>query len=164
MRYVLNVLLASVWAIWLGGLVGTFIFGGVFFLDLKPEIAGPAANTMFHVFGKVELVLALASLGLAGGLVVYYPSKPLLLMLMTLVAAGAMAVTTTFGFLPVMDSLRSQGKTHSVQFEKFHHRSQNVMGTEAVILLISGALGVTTISRPLQDRREISMPLSATLP
>ncbi len=142
------------WALWLGGTISTFVFAWIFFHN--PENAFPqAASAMFIAFGKYELYLAGVSILACGLLLISFPSRPMPLLLLTLIFAGGMAITTTLGFTPLMESLRAQGKTNTEAFARLHKKSAIAMTGQAGMLLLSGAILILTLGRPAlpQPRR-----------
>lgn len=149
MRYTLQLVLALTAALWFGGLVATFLFGADLFLQLPRSIAGPAASMMFVVFGKYQMIVAALAILSCGLLLTLRPAPVLLPLLLLLVLAGCLALTTTLGFMPIMQNLRARGQVDSPEFQSLHHRSVVAMSTEAVLLLLATALlPAAIIARP----------------
>src|ERR1700734_1366152 len=106
MRYLLNLLVTVAWGLWLGGTIATFVFGLNLFHKYPdaqfPGFAGQANSAMFVVFGWYELGLAVVAVAATGGLIIAYPSKPTLLLLIALIAATGMSITAGLGLTPRM--------------------------------------------------------------
>jgi len=98
------------------------IVGKHLFNALPHDIAGPAANAMFHVFGNYELILCALAIILTAALLVTSPSKGLLLMLGLFILAAGMTVAFTLGFIPLMDALIQQGKQSSPRVYSIAHQ------------------------------------------
>jgi len=158
MRFSLCLLLTLAWALWFGGTAATFVFG-VNLFHSHPDIAGPAANAMFLIFGQYELVLAAIALLAAGLLLINYPSMQVILLLAMLIISAGVSVTFALGLTPVMESLRAQGKTHSPEFMRLHGQSMIVMTLQAAALLLTGAALLPAIKKSLQ--KSLSPPRPA---
>jgi len=153
MKYALLLMTTITWALWFGGSVATVVIGKHLFNVLPRDIAGPAANAMFHVFGNFELVLsALAIIG-TGSLLAAYPSKGLLLMLGLFILAAGMTVAFTLGFIPLMDSLIEQGKQSSHEFIRLHIKSMIAMTIQIILLLLNGGVVLATVGTGPTERR-----------
>ncbi len=151
MRYLLNLLITTAWALWLGGTIATFVFGLNLFHKYPdaqyPGFAGQANSAMFLVFGWYELALAAVAIAAAGGLIIAYPSKPTVLLLIALVAAGGMSITAGLGLSPRMEIMRTEGKTKTDEFKKLHGKAMIAMSGQSLVLLGTGALLLWTIKR-----------------
>ncbi len=74
-----------------------------------------------------------------GTLVVVTPSKGSVVLLGGLILAGGMAVTFALGLIPQMESLRQQGLSQGVQFQKLHTKSSRLISMQTGLLLVLGA-------------------------
>jgi hypothetical protein len=127
------------WALWLGAMITAFVLGTVFFAAFSRDLAGPAANAMFHTYSKVGLVLAGICLLSTGMLLVTYPNARWVLVLGCLVLTTGMAITVALGLMPMMDALIDEGKQHSPEFIKLHVKSMIAMTMQTGMLLVTGA-------------------------
>ena len=157
MRYLLNLLVTVAWGLWLGGTIATFVFGLNLFHKYPdaqyPGFAGQANSAMFHVFAWYELALAAVAIAGTGGLIIAYPSKPTVLLLIALIAAGGMSITAGLGLTPRIEILRVEGKTKTEEFRKLHAKTMIAMTGQSAVLLGAGALLLVTISRPVEEFR-----------
>jgi hypothetical protein len=159
MRYLLNFVVIVAWALWLGGTIATFVFGLNLFHkypDVQyPGVAGQANSAMFLVFGWYELVLFVISLAGTGALLLVYPSKPTVLLLLVLVLAGGTSMMSGFGAAPQIEVLRVEGKTKTPEFKKQHRNAMIFMTAQSIMLLGAGALLLWTITtEPTAVRRQ----------
>lgn len=149
MRLVLEWLVAVAWGLWLGLTAAMFVFAPYLFhrFGKDSEIAKSAANALFLAFGRYELCLAAVAILACGLLLINFGNKWTPLLVLALICAGGVAVWTTLGFTPLMESLRAQGLVGSPAFERLHHRSVVAMSVQLVLLLGTGGLLVKTIGR-----------------
>jgi hypothetical protein len=157
MRYPLNLLITVAWALWLGGTIATFVFGLNLFHKYPdaqyPGFAGQANSAMFLVFGWYELGLLAIAIAGAGALLIAYPSKPTVLLLIALIFAGGMSITSGLGLAPRLEILRVEGKTKTEDFKRWHGKAMIAMMGQSIVLLGAGALLLVTISRPAEEPR-----------
>ncbi len=152
MRSVLHFIILTAWALWLGGVVACFVFALNLF-NTHRDIAGEANSAMFVVFGKYELVLAAVALAAAGLTLVTYPSKPIVILVATLVISGAMGTTAGLGLTPRMEILRTENKTHTDEFKTLHKKSMMAMVMQTGMLLLSGGV----LLRVVKHREPIAL-------
>jgi Domain of unknown function (DUF4149) len=157
MRYLLNLVITTAWALWLGGTIATFVFGLNLFHKYPdaqyPGVAGQANSAMFLVFGWYELALAAVAVAATGGLIIAYPSKPTVLLLIALVAAAGMSITAGLGLSPRMEIMRTEGKTKTDEFRKLHGKAMIAMTGQSLVLLGAGALLLVTVTRATEGER-----------
>jgi hypothetical protein len=162
MKFTLILTTLTTWALWLGGTIATFVIGLHFFKVLPHDQAGPAANAMFHAFGKYELALTGLSLLSAGMLLVAYPSKSYVLLLGVLILAGTMVITVVLGFMPIMDDLIADHQQQTPKFMHLHGESMITMTVQSGLLLLAGALilgSIIPVRDPATSRRRIDVKL-----
>ena len=147
MRYTLVLLTTVVWGLWFGGTIAVFVFG---LYDFRPgvmsshAVAAEAANAMFAVFAKYQLVLAGVSVLAAGLAFVTYPSRWTGGLLGCLFAAFGIAIIWGLALLPMMQGYSSQGLAGSPEFKRLHGQSMMALTIQAVVLLATAALLVAT--------------------
>jgi hypothetical protein len=139
MKFALSLTMLLAWALWLGGTIATIVIGRHLFNVLPhDDVAGPAANAMFHVFAQYELVLTAVAVFSSGFLLITYPSKGYLLLVFMFILSAGMVIIVSMGFMPAMDYLIEQGKQNTPQFIHLHVRSMIVIATQSVLLLLTG--------------------------
>ena len=145
MKFALLFTTLVVWALWLGGSIATIVIGKHFFSVLPHDVAGPAANAMFHVFGDFELGLSAITIITTGAILATYPSKGFLVILGIFILAAGMTIAFTLGFIPLMDSLIEQGKQSSPEFIRLHIKSMIAMTIQCLLLLFNGAVMLASL-------------------
>jgi Domain of unknown function (DUF4149) len=149
MRNLLNFLVTVAWALWIGGTIATFVFGLNLFHKYPdaqyPGLAGQANSAMFLVFGWYELALAAVAIAGTGALIIVYPSKPTLMLVLWLMFAGGVSLFSGLGMTPRMEILRTEGKAKTVEFQKLHAKSMIAMTTQSLMLLRAGRWLLRTI-------------------
>ena len=150
MRYTLLLLTTVVWGLWFGGTIAVFVFG---LYDFRPgvmsshAVAAEAANAMFAVFAKYQLVLAGLAVVAAGLAFVTYPSRWTGGLLGCLFAALGITIIWGLALLPMMQGYSTQGLAGSPEFKRLHGQSMVALTVEAVVLLAVAALVVATATR-----------------
>ena len=147
MRYLYNVLLLISWGLWLGATLATFVFG-LHLFHTHADVAPVANSAMFEIFAIYELPLMGVALLATGLIVVSYRSKPAIGLLLLLILAGGLSVTSGLGFTPAMEALRLQGKGHSPAFMRLHMKSVITMSAQAVLLMAAGSFIPMVMPRP----------------
>ena len=155
MRYLLNLLVTVAWGLWLGGTIATFVFGLNLFHKYPdaqyPGFAGQANSAMFLVFGWYELGLLAIAVAGTGALLIVYPSKPTVLLLITMIFAGGMSITSGLGLAPRLEILRVEGKTKTDDFKRWHGKAMIAMMGQSIMLLGAGALLLWTIKHEPEE-------------
>jgi hypothetical protein len=151
MRFALQLLLLVAWALWLGCTGAMFVFAPYLFhrFGIHSDIAKSAANALFIVFGRYELCLAGLTVLATGMLLINFGNKWTPLLLLALICAAGIAVTTTLGFTPLMESLRAQGRTDSLPFQRLHKKSVIAMTIQLAVLMASGGLILRCLAQSL---------------
>lgn len=157
MRFPLVMTATVAWALWLGGIAATFVFGLHLFHHLGRDAGGAAANDMFHAFAPYEMVLAGVAIVAAGMALVTYPNPGLVLLLGCLLMAGALMLAVTLGFMPQMDELLAKGQGQSPEFTRWHGRSMIGMTVQAAVLLL-GAFTLPRASRADHPKATVAAP------
>jgi hypothetical protein len=137
MRYVLNCVVATVWALWLGGLITVMlsviaIFGSSF--DLGKQ-AGPV---IFHRFETYQMVLAGTAV-VAGVLwQLSARSTTRLVIVLVFILAGAGATVAKTAITPRMDDLVAKGESEGDEFKSLHGQSMIIYLVDTAALAIAG--------------------------
>jgi Domain of unknown function (DUF4149) len=152
MRYVLLLLVWISWALWLGATMAVFVFALNLF-HTHPAIAAEANSAMFVVFGSYEMILAGIALLATGLLLISFPKKATALLVLCLVLAAGMSLTSGMGFTPRMEVLRVQGQSHSEEFRRLHKKCMLAMTMQIGMLLVCGSLLLV-----ISDKRNESPP------
>jgi hypothetical protein len=146
----LLILSALAWSLWFGGTIATFVIGLSLFKWLSHDDAAAAANVMFEVFTKYELVLAAITITGAGMLLVGYPSKRMIAMLFVLFLSGGMMVIATLGVMPQM---KQEADKKSEHWKQLHGRFMIVQSMQA-LTLASVVIPLIAAADPTFRRRE----------
>lgn len=127
------------WALWFGGLITLFIAVQALFAS-RPDIAGDAASAIFIAFERYQLALAGFLLIFTALLYGLRPSWPLIAAFFLFAFTSILAFYSAFLVTPHMEILRQQYLSHTPQFARLHALSMVLFSTEAVLLLIGGAM------------------------
>jgi hypothetical protein len=141
---------ALAWALWFGATIATFVIGWSLFKWLSHDAAAAAANVMFEVFAKYELVLAAITFAGAGMLFITYPTKRMVAMLFVLFLSGGMMVTATLGVMPQM---KQEADKKSDHWKQLHGRFMIVQSMQA-LTLATVAIPLIAAADPTFRRRE----------
>jgi len=140
MRTLWQMIALLAWALWLGGLITTFIFVLALFHE-DHALAAQTAPRLFHVFERYQLILAGAALGSA-----ILWRRRALSVLFFLAAIGA--VVSPLIVTPRIMDLQQQGLTHTEQFAQLHGESMMIYTADSAILLGAVFLLTRAIKKP----------------
>jgi len=132
MRTILRIIAIYAWALWLGGLITTFIFVLTLFHE-DHDLAVQTAPRLFHAFERYQLILAAVAL-LSSILL----KKTWTSALFVLTAIGA--VVSPLFITPRISEMQRLGQTHTPQFGQIHGLSMLVYNADAVLLLLAGLM------------------------
>jgi hypothetical protein len=139
MRYVFAATALFAWSLWLGGMIGLFLFVQVLFKSDR-AIAVEAAPRMFLAFQTFQLIVAAVALisVTAWRLTVRRRVITGIFAMFTLAAIGAVLLSLLI--MPPMEKLRREGNSGSPEFRQLHGRSMALFTAEALALLVAGLL------------------------
>jgi uncharacterized protein DUF4149 len=132
MRNILRIIAIYIWALWLGGLITTFIFVLTLFHE-DHDLAAKTAPRLFHAFERYQLILAGALL-----LSTILLKKTWTSVLFVLTAIGA--VVSPLLITPRLSEMQRLGQTHTPEFGQIHGLSMLVYNADAVLLLLAGLM------------------------
>jgi hypothetical protein len=142
MQRILYTAVSIIWSLWFGGLILLFMAVQSLFNAFadRHDLAGQAAQQIFHLFDKYQLSLAGLALVLTFIWRVISPrtGKTTLFTGFALATVGAVVIATIIS--PKIVILASQGLQQTAQFKKMHGLSMVVYLAETIILLVTGLL------------------------
>jgi hypothetical protein len=142
MQRILYMLVSIIWSLWFGGLILLFMAVLSLFNTFadRHDLAGQAAQQIFHLFDKYQLSLAGLALLLTFIWRMISPKsgKTMLFTGFALATVGAVVIATLIS--PKIVLLASQGMQQTAQFKKMHGLSMVVYLAETIVLLITGIL------------------------
>ena len=133
-----RILLGIVWAIWLGGIVATFIFATAMFRNLTREQAGLTNGVLFPTFERYALVAAALALAAAVAWRALSRSRAATVTFALLAVATVALVISAAVVTPRILELRRSGQTESPAFKRAHGQSGMLYVAEAAALLGAG--------------------------
>jgi len=136
-RSILAEWVCILWGMWLGGLGTLFLFGMRLFA-VDRDLATRAAPTIFLVFEKYQLLLAVLALVATVGLRIITRSVRVTVLFWLLAAAAMLAAIEPIAITSRMQQLRQAGRAASPQFQQLHRSATLVYATETLILLAAG--------------------------
>lgn len=121
------------WALWLGGLIATFISVLTLFRARPNDLSvfDVAAPRIFHAFEMYQLILATVAI-----VSTFFWKKPILLLLFSFAAIGS--IVSPLVITPQIARLQRLGQTHTPRFAQVHGESMMIYSTDATILLVAG--------------------------
>jgi len=137
---------------WLGGLGALILFAMRLFAADR-DLAARAAPTMFLVFEKYQLLVAVLALVATVGLRIVARSVRVTVLFWLLAAAAVLAAIEPIAISSHMQQLRQSGRTASPQFQQLHRTATFVYATETLILLAAGFALPWAITKPRMDMR-----------
>jgi hypothetical protein len=142
MQRILYTAVSIIWSLWFGGLILLFMAVLSLFNTFadRHDLAGQAAQQIFHLFDKYQLALAGLALVLTFIWRVVSPrtGKTALFTGFALATVGAVVIATLIS--PRIIELSRQGLQQTAQFKKMHGLSMVVYLAETIILLVTGLL------------------------
>jgi len=140
MRYVLSVLTAIAWALWLGGVCGTAVAVVAVFRTMDRATAGQVGAIVFTAFGRYQLLVAAVALIGSAGLRLAAPGRARTWLFVLLGAAAVGASVFAGAITPRMDAMRDAGRQQSPEFRQLHRASERVVAAQVLALLTAGAV------------------------
>jgi len=142
MQRILYTAVSIIWSLWFGGMILLFMAVQSLFTTFadRHDLAGQAAQQIFHLFDKYQLALAGLALVLTFVWRVISPrsGKTTLFTGFALATVGAVVIASVIS--PKIVALSSQGMQQTAQFKKMHGLSMVVYLAETIVLLITGLL------------------------
>jgi hypothetical protein len=137
MRYVLNCIVAVLWALWLGGLITMFISVTALF-GTDENLAKQAAPVLFVRFELYQMILA--GTAVAAGVIwhVSERSSTRLAIALLFILAGVGATVARTAITPRMESLRLKGESGGAEFKSLHGQSMLIYLTDTAALVLAG--------------------------
>jgi uncharacterized protein DUF4149 len=142
MRRTLYTLISIIWSLWFGGLILLFMAVQLLFTTFadRHDLAGQAAQQIFHLFDKYQLALAGLALVLTFIWRVVSPKSGKTVFFTGFALATLAAVVIATVLSPKIVLLAGQGLQQTAQFKKMHGLSMAVYLAETIVLLITGLL------------------------
>jgi hypothetical protein len=137
MRYALNCIVATIWALWLGGLITMFI-SVIALFSTDENLAKQAAPILFNRFELYQMILAGSAV--AAGLVWHFVARSgtRLAIVLVFILAGIGATVARTAITPRMEELRLKGDSGGDEFKSLHGQSMLIYLTDTVALAIAG--------------------------
>lgn len=140
------------WGMWLGGLGALFLFAMRLFA-VDRDLAVRAAPTIFLVFEKYQLLLAVLALVATAALRIITRSVRVTVVFWLLAAAAVAAAVEPVAITSRMQQLRQAGRVASPQFQQLHRAATILYSTETLILLAAGFVLPWSLTKPRMDMR-----------
>lgn len=141
MRRAIGAVAVLIWGAWFGAIVHLFfVVSSVFHtLENDHDQAGKIASALFKQFDFAAMGLAASLLFV---LVLWYAlgKQKLKLVIFAIVAGATLALAYSMETNPKIDELRLRRATASAEFQRLHGQAMEVYGSEALALLVAGAL------------------------
>ena len=137
MRYLLNCVIAIVWALWLGGLVTMFISVTALF-GTDENLARQAAPVLFGRFELYQVILAGTAVAAGVTWHVSARSSVRLAIALLFILAGAGATVARTAITPRMEELRLKGESGGAEFKSLHGQSMLIYLTDTAALVLAG--------------------------
>lgn len=143
MRKALSCLLFVSWALWLGGMIGLFLFVMRLFQTSR-NLGVLAAPVLFEAFDTYQLILGM--IACAAGTLVAIKSLRKAHAIITLLMIGSLALALVIrSWSREMLLLDRTIPQQAERFQYLHHATTNVYSTSACLLLAAGIGWVVTL-------------------
>ena len=150
--------LGTLWALWFGGIVITFIFATANFRNLTRETASLANGVLFPTFERYALVLAALSLAATVAWRALSKSRAATLTFVFLAAATIALVISAAVITPRILHLRNIGESHSPAFARAHGTSGVLYVHESLALLAARITFLTASPTPRRPTPSLTSP------